>query len=143
MKKIPKPTKRQAVQFLYFNMGGVSFFVLGYAIFALLYGVMHMPWWLSKIIADAVGATSNYFIQRYVTFRLESRHIDSRTLLSKFGILSLTNIVIDYAIVAGLNALGVSPFIGLIASASFFTLWKYVWYKLWVFKPNHHPPDET
>jgi len=143
MRKLPKPTKRQAVQFLYFNMGGVSFFVLGYAIFALLYGVFHAPWWLSKIIADAVGATSNYFIQRYVAFRLESQHIDSRTLLSKFGILSLTNIVIDYAIVAGLKALGVTPFIGLIASASFFTLWKYIWYKLWVFKPKRQPPDET
>lgn len=133
--KIRRPTKYQAVQFFYFNLGGVSFFALGYLVFTLLYGVFDVPWWLSKIIADIVGAISNFIIQRYIAFRLESQHINSRRLFSRFGIISASNIVIDYTIVAFLNGLGVSPYIGLIASATFFTVWKYVWYKWWVFNP--------
>jgi putative flippase GtrA len=131
-----RPTRHQARQFFYFNLGGLSFFVLGYFIFVICYGSLHMPWWLSKLIADFVGAISNFFIQRYVAFRLESKHIDSRRLLGRFGIISFTNVIIDYAIVASLNAVGVSPFIGLIVSAGFFTAWKYIWYKKWVFRPK-------
>jgi putative flippase GtrA len=135
-KRIRKPTRQQTVQFLYFNLGGVAFFAIGYGVFAFLYGVIDAPWWLSKLIADLVGAIANFIIQRYLAFRLESQHIDSRTLYSRFGLISVSNIVIDYAIVAGLHALGVTPYIGLIASATFFTVWKYIWYKLWVFRPK-------
>jgi len=140
VKRLRRPTKHQTAQFLFFNLGGVTFFTLGYAVFALLYGAFHWPWWISKIVADLIGATANFFIQRYVAFRLESQHINSNRLLSRFGIISLTNVLIDYAIVAGLKALGLTPFIGLIASATFFTVWKYVWYKLWVFVPGHKDP---
>lgn len=141
LKRLKRPTRYQAVQFFFFNLGGVSFFVLGYAVFALLYGVFHWPWWLSKLVADIVGALSNFLIQRFVAFRLESKHIDSRRLLSRFGLISATNVFIDYLIVATLNAFGVTPFIGLIVSATFFTVWKWVWYKLWVFKPQRQRPD--
>jgi hypothetical protein len=47
---------------------------------------------------------------------------------------SLFNIPIDYAIVGGLKWLGVTPFLGLWISSIFFTIWKWLWYKHWVFK---------
>jgi putative flippase GtrA len=51
------------------------------------------------------------------------------------------NLAIDYAIVALLAWVGVTPFVGLIIAANFFTVWKWVWYKHYVFRPKSsgHP----
>lgn len=38
-----------------------------------------------------------------------------------------------YAIIAGLKAVGITPYIGFFISAGFFTIWSYLWYKYWVF----------
>jgi hypothetical protein len=51
----------------------------------------------------------------------------------KFTVFSLINLGIDYLIVGGLNWLGVSPFVGMIIASQFFSVWKWVWYKWWVF----------
>lgn len=119
---------------MYFNFGGIAFFVSGYAVFALLYGVFNVHWLIAKGIADLIGWTLNYLIQRYLAFRKESKDIPQKKLLKKYIGFSLLNVLIDYALVGGLKLLGVSPFLGLWISSLFFTVWKYIWYKLWVFK---------
>lgn len=129
-----KPSRRSAWQFFVFNIGGIAFFITGYGVFALLYGVFHWRWWQAKIIADLCGWTINYIIQRFWAFRHESKQIRERTLMQRFTFISLANVPLDYAIVGFLNSLGVTPFIGLWISSLFFTVWKYAWYKLWVFK---------
>lgn len=133
--KIPKkPKKESLLQFVYFNFGGIAFFVSGYAIFALLYGLLHWHWLLAKIIADVVGWTLNYIIQRYVAFRSEAKASSNKRILKRFISFSLLNVPLDYALVGGLKLLGVSPFLGLWLSSLFFTAWKYCWYKWWVFQ---------
>ena len=132
--RIKRPTKRGVIQFIYYNLGGVAFFLSGYLVFVLLYGVLHWWWWVAKGIADLVGWGLNYFIQRYLAFNEESKAQSQRKLISKYVGFSLLNVLIDYALVAGLYALGVSPFLGLWISSIFFTIWKYLWYKFWVFK---------
>jgi putative flippase GtrA len=39
----------------------------------------------------------------------------------------------DYGIVAGLKAAGITPYIGQFISSGFFTVWNYFWYRFWVF----------
>jgi putative flippase GtrA len=134
MPKLKKPSKQNLLQFVYFNFGGVVFFVSGYAVFALLYGVFGWYWWVAKGIADLIGWGLNYIIQRYLAFKDESKAQSQKKLIGKYVGFSLVNVLIDYALVAGLYALGVSPFLGLWISSLFFTVWKYVWYKFWVFK---------
>lgn len=131
---VRKPSKQAVIQFAWYNLGGMSFFVVGYAVFAFLYGVLSWEWWFAKIIGDLTGWTTNYIIQRFLAFREESRGHSEKKLLVRFSALSLINVVIDYAIVWGLKALGVTPFIGLFVASCFFTIWKFVWYKIWVFK---------
>jgi putative flippase GtrA len=134
---MPKRVSKKAVkQFAWYNLGGMSFFIVGYLIFSFLYGVLSWHWLIAKIIGDLCGATTNYLIQRFLAFREESHGKSERQLLINFSILGLINVVIDYAIVAGLKWLGLTPFIGLFVAASFFTIWKFIWYKLWIFKPK-------
>lgn len=131
-----KPSKPTLIQFFYFNVGGVVFFVVGYSLFILLYGVFGWNWIISKAISDLVGWICNYVIQYYLAFGESTKQEGHIEALSKHTAFSMINIVIDYAIVGGLKLLGVSPFIGLWVSALFFTVWKWVWYRRWVFKPS-------
>lgn len=130
------PSAHTIRQFAYFNLGGTAFFVIGYALFTLLYGVFGTTWWIAKIVADCIGWTINYLVQRHIAFAEESKNHTEKVLLGKFTVISVANVPIDYAIVGGLKMLGVSPFIGLFVSATFFTVWKWLWYKYWVFR---HP----
>lgn len=134
-----KPNRYTIRQFFLYNIGGASFFIVGYGVFACLYGLLAWGWLPAKVLADLAGWTSNYAVQRFVAFRSESRHHSEQTLLGRFSLISVVNVPIDYAIVGGLNWVGVSPFIGLFVSAVFFTFWKFLWYKRWVFKA----PDEN
>lgn len=129
-----KPSKKTAWQFLLYNIGGAAFFIIGYLVFVLLYGVFSWRWWVAKIIADITGWLANYLVQRFLAFRHESKQHGEKKLLARFSLISIANVPIDYAIVGGLKLIGISPFIGLVVSSIFFTFWKFIWYKLWVFK---------
>lgn len=130
-----KPSKKSVKQFAWYNLGGVSFFVVGYMVFSLLYGLFSLEWWIAKVIGDVSGWSVNYVIQRLLAFREESKGHSEKQLLIRFSALSLVNVVIDYAIVWALKELlHITPFIGLFIAATFFTIWKFIWYKLWVFK---------
>lgn len=129
-----KPSKRTLKQFVLYNVGGVGFFVAGYMVFSVLYGVLSWDWWSAKIVGDLVGWTVNYFIQRFLVFHEESRAHKEHRIFARFSAISLVNVPIDYLIVGGLKWLGVTPFIGLFVSAGFFTIWKFAWYKHWVFR---------
>jgi putative flippase GtrA len=126
-----------------FNVGGVAFFVIGYAVFSVLYGLLHWNWLVAKIIGDTLGWLSNFVIQYFLAFREERRGQKHRVVASKFTVISLLNLIIDYAIVGLLKLVGVSPFIGLIIASQFFTIWKWLWYKHFVFKPKTKQRDPT
>ena len=101
--------------------------------FAFCYSGLHWDWLPAKLLADVIGWTLNYVIQRYWAFNKQSlAHHESQT-ISRFGLVSLLNLLLDYLIIAGLKALGVSPYIGLFISSAFFTVWNYAWYRFLVF----------
>jgi putative flippase GtrA len=133
---LKRPEKKGVVQFVFFNAGGVAFFVVGYLTFVLLYGPLHWHWFWAKVVGDTLGWATNFAIQYFVAFR-EERHGHKPTVIAgKFTLISLVNLVIDYAIVGLLKWVGVSPFIGLVIASQFFTVWKWFWYKYFVFKPS-------
>lgn len=132
--KIKRPSKEGLLQFLYFNIGGVVFFVSGYLVFALLYGVLRWHWVIAKVISDIIGWTLNYLVQHYLAFQETARVHGHKKVLRKYVPFSLLNIPIDYVIVGGLKWMGVTPYIGLLVASKFFTIWKWLWYKHWIFR---------
>lgn len=128
-----KLSRKGIIQFTLYNVGGWAFFVVGYATFSLLYGALHWAWLPAKIVGDSLGWSCNFGIQYYVAFREERQGARPHLVAGKFTVISLLNLVIDYAIVGVLAWVGLSPFIGLIIASQFFTIWKWFWYKHWVF----------
>lgn len=126
-----KREKARLARVAEYLVGGTLYFWIGYGLFALAYSIFGWNWFWAKVLGDVVGRSVNYAVQRYWAFsdtnKSEASHIE------RYTVITAASIGLDYGIVGGLKMLGVSPYIGQLVSAGFFTIWNYFWYKLWVF----------
>ncbi len=127
------PTRRNVIQFLEYMVGGTVYFWSGYFVFALCYSGFNWDWLYAKILADIIGWTLNYLIQRYWAFNNKTLKKHEARTAGKYALITVFNLLLDYSIIWGLKELGVSPYIGFFISAGFFTGWNYLWYRFWVF----------
>lgn len=128
-----RPTRQRIVQFLEYMVGGAVYFWVGYLVFAVCYSGFGWDWLYAKILADIIGWTLNYLVQRYWAFNHPSLKGREAATVSRFAAITVLNLVIDYLIIWGLKAIGISPYIGFFISSGFFTVWNYLWYRFWVF----------
>ncbi len=134
MKKLKKKQIKEAKRFTQYMIGGGAQFWGGYATYAGLDLLGHVPFWPAKIAAYFVGASINFFIERFWVFggkRLGKKQIE--TSAERFYGLMVVNFILDLMIVGGLRELGLTPYIGQFVSAGFFTIWNYLLFKFWVF----------
>lgn len=129
----PRAARHTLVQFAEYFIGGTSYFWIGYVVFAVCYSGFGWDWLPAKMLADALGWTANYIVQRYWAFNSPGLAKHEGTTAGKYALLTAVNFGLDYLIIWGLKSMGVSPYIGFFISAGFFTVWNYVWYKFWVF----------
>lgn len=123
------------IQFFEYMIGGGVYFWSGLGVFALCYSVFHWYFLLAKALADIIGWTLNYTIQRYWAF-FDKRLADYEGRVRfRYILINSVDFVFDYGIVGGLKLLGVTPYIGFFVSAAFTTVWDYLWYRFWVFVP--------
>jgi putative flippase GtrA len=139
MKKLKKRHIKEAKRFTQYMVGGGAQFWGGYLAFAGLDLIGHIPFWPNKIIAYFVGASINFFIERFWVFgskRLGKKQLE--TSAERFYSLMIVNFILDLIIVGGLRSLGLTPYLGQFVSAGFFTVWNYLLFKLWVFQKNRN-----
>ena len=126
-------------------VGGGLYFVTGLIIFAITYNVLHWRWFIAKGLADIIGWSLNYTVQRYWAFNDSMLKGQDRSVISKFVVVNAVDLIFDYAIVAAAIfyiplAPAIRPYAGFLLSASFTTVWDYLWYRYWVFKPSNPAP---
>lgn len=124
--------KSEIRRFLKYLTGGSVYFWVGYGVFAVCYSGFKWGWLPAKIAADAIGWSLNYFVQRFWAFS-DQAHLGEMKHAARYIFIESIGFVLDYLIIAGLNHVGVSPYIGFFISAAFFSVWSYLWYKHWVF----------
>ena len=134
-----KARRAQIKQFIQYSITGGAWFWSGYAVFALCYGVLKLDIVSSKIISYIVGLLVNFTLERFWVFKGKDAHKEIKTVTGRYVVLSIVNLGIDTTIVWGLSKAGISPYIGQFISAGFFTIWNYIWYKLWVFARGETP----
>jgi len=123
------------VQFAEYLVGGNVWFWGGMAIFAICFDGLHWPWWISKGLGDIFGWSANYAIQRYWAFYTSRLKGHDRQVITKYVIVNGIDFFIDYAIIWAFVHNQITPYAGFFASAIFTTVWDYLWYRFWVFKP--------
>jgi putative flippase GtrA len=128
------PLSRQATvkQFGKYLTGGGVYFGLGYAIFALGYSGFHWWWLWAKLLADSISWSANYLVQRFWAFS-KQHHLSEMQHAGRYLFIESIGFVLDYMIIGGLKAIGITPYIGFFISGIFFTVWSWFWYKYWVF----------
>lgn len=133
--------KKLIIQLASYMVGGGVWFWSGYVLIILLDD--HIGLFAANLIGNAVGITLNFIIQRFVAFRtnrpvsivLSARRYVVYTVLNAF----LLNYLILYAI---REYIGWGPEIGQFIASGFFTVWNYIWYKIWVFPERDHPAKQ-
>lgn len=131
-KKQKLTSNKEVNRFVKYWLGGGVYFWLGYGVFALCYSGLHWRWLPSKILADAIGWTSNYVIQRFWAFS-DRINLSEMQHAGRYIFIESIGFVMDYLMIWGLKSIGVTPYIGFFISAGFFSIWSYLWYKYWVF----------
>ncbi len=139
MQKQKSSKHSQIKQLFEYAVTGGAWFWSGYAVFALCYGVLKLDIVASKIISYTIGLLVNFVLERFWVFDDTHERHELNKVTGRYIVLSVVNLGIDTAIVWGLNQVGITPYIGQFVSAGFFTVWNYVWYKLWVFARGKGP----
>ena len=140
MSKLKKKQRKEVVRIIEYFISGGAYFWSGYGAFAILDKGFGLSLWWAKLIANVVGVTINFALNRFWVFggRGASRHLTIVT--EKYVIITLANFVIDYLIVKTLRDFGITPYLGQFVSAGFFTVWNYLWYRFWVFTRSRRKP---
>ena len=124
--------KNNLAQFIKYMAGGSLYFWSGYIIFAICYSVFEWNWFWAKVLADIIGWTLNYIVQRFWAFS-DQHNLSDMQHAGRYVLIQSIGFVIDYVIIGVLNSFGITPYIGFFISSGFFTIWSWLWYKYWVF----------
>ncbi len=138
MFKLKKKESREVKRITEYLVSGGAYFWSGYLAFFVGDKIFHLNLWWAKLAANLFGWSVNYLLQRYWVFnnpKLSKHRLD---VTSRYLLITAVDFIIDYYIVRGLKSIGISPYIGQFMSSAFFTVWNYLWYRLWVF-PDKFP----
>jgi putative flippase GtrA len=128
---------KSLIQFAEYMVGGGVYFWGGLGVFAITFDALHWPWWVSKGLADIFGWSANFGIQRYWAFYDSRLKGQNRRVISRYVLINAIDLIFDYAIIAAFIYSNITPYIGFFVSAAFTTVWDYLWYRFWVFKPSN------
>lgn len=133
--KIKKTTKKLIIQFAEYAVAGGAWFWSAYFITLVLDPIIGLGW--ANIIGNLVGVTINYFLSAFWVFKTKNnKHAMSASW--KYILYTGLNFILSAFMLKALRAVGIEPYLSQFISAGFFTVWNFVWYKLWVFKGTPH-----
>lgn len=136
-KKRQSKTKKLLIQFVEYAVAGGVWFWSGYIIIVYLDDKIPLFW--ANLIGNAVGISLNFLLSRYWAFKTK-RPTDLATATRRYVVYTLLNaFLLNYLILQGLRSVGIEPEIGQFIAAGFFSIWNFVWYRLWVFKGVERP----
>lgn len=141
-----KQQRKEITRLAEYLISGGAYFWSGYGAFFIGDRVLHLNLWWAKLAANVFGWTINYLLQRYWVFKNPALAKHKTEVTSRYIFITLVDFILDYLIVWTLKGIGITPYIGQFASAGFFTVWNYLWYKFWVFPKKfitHRPAKIT
>jgi putative flippase GtrA len=137
--RIKKKTKKLLTQIAEYMVAGGVWFWSGYIIIVVLDDIIALFW--ANFIGNAVGITLNFIINKFWVFKTKRKaSSDLMNTTWRYVIYTALNaFLLNYLILQGLRNVGIEPEIGQFIAAGFFTVWNFIWYKLWVFKGQPIP----
>lgn len=138
MAKLKNKTKKsELIRIAEYMVSGGAYFWTGYLVFFFCDKLFGLSLFWAKLSANIIGWTVNYLLQRYWVFNNKQLSKYKTQVTGRYIFITLVNFGLDYLIVYTLQLAGLTPYLGQFVSSGFFTVWNYLWYKLWVF------PEDT
>lgn len=135
-------TKKLVIQFVEYMFSGGVWFWSGYVIIVTFDNYIGLFW--ANLIGNAVGITLNFLLSKYWVFKTKKKKKTGDNAWRYIIYTALNAFLLNYLILYGLQSgLGIDPAIGQFIASAFFTVWNFVWYKLWVFKDQPVAPRRT
>lgn len=125
--------RRELIRVAEYLVSGGVYFWSGYVVFFIADTLFGWSLWWAKLSANIVGWTINYLLQRFWVFRNPQLNKYRIEVTGRYAVITLVDFVLDYVIVYSLQSVGLTPYIGQFVSAGFFSVWNYLWYRMWVF----------
>lgn len=132
-KHLNKSQRREVIRGAEYLVSGGAYFWSGYLTFFICDAIFGLNLWWAKLLANVVGWTVNYALQRYWVFNNPNLSKHELEVSGRYIFITLINWLLDYAIVWTLREFGLTPYIGQFVASGFFTVWNYFWYRFWVF----------
>ncbi len=133
MVALKKGQAREVRRITEYLVSGGAYFWSGYLVFFFIDKGLEGSFFWAKSISTLAGWTVNYTLQRYWVFRNPALAKNQTEVNGRYATITIVDFILDYLIVFGLREVGLTPYLGQFASAGFFTVWNYLWYKYWVF----------
>ena len=135
-------TRKLVIQFAEYMVTGGVWFWSGYIIIVTLDGYIGLFW--ANLIGNSVGITLNFLLSKYWVFKTKKKSKTGDSTWRYIIYTGLNAFLLNYLILYGLQSgFGIDPAIGQFIASAFFTVWNFVWYKMWVFKDHPNPPRRT
>ena len=128
--------RNRYIQLVEYMVSGGGYFWVGYLLLDYFYYILDWNLWWSTIISNIIGWSVNFILQRYWAFNNPSLKGHQTQVTGRYIFITLVDFLLNYVILYGLRAVGITPAIGQFISSGFFTVWNYLWYRFWVF-PEH------
>jgi len=133
-----KRTRLEFYRIIEYLVSGGVYFWTGYLVFFVADSLLGWSLFAAKMVANLVGWTVNYLLQRFWVFRDPRLAKHKVEVTGRYLVITAVDFFLDYLIVYALQLAGITPYIGQFISAGFFTVWNYIWYKTWVFTSRIH-----
>lgn len=127
-----KKREKELRRIVEYMVAGGAWFWSGYII--IVFSYEHIGLFAANFVGNAVGITLNFILERYWVFK--TKRPTTLTIATQRYIIytALNAFLLNYLILQGLRGVGIEPAIGQFVASAFFTVWNYIWYKVWVFK---------
>jgi len=141
MPKINKKRRKLLVQIFEYMVSGGAWFWSGYILIVLLTDPLGL--FIANFIGNFVGISLNFVLQRFWVFKTKQPTKLAVTARRYIVYTALNAFLLNYLILYVLRKHGIQVAVGQFIAAGFFTVWNYVWYKLYVFKGVKNKPRRT
>ena len=131
-----KTTRRSVFEFIRYAVAGNVFFWVTYIGYLVLRHLFDWPEAASLATASIIAHIIYFALDKEWVFSKDKKRRKTGVEFTRFGAFMAFNYFLNLGIVLGLSQNGIIPEIGQFISAWFFTLWNWIGFKYWVFKPD-------
>jgi putative flippase GtrA len=135
---VEKLLESSAIRFL---LGGGVTVVAEYAVFYALYVGLHWNLFVSNSLSFGVGLAVSFMFNRLWAFKQDDFRRKAHHQAALYVILALTNLLLNNAIVGGLNSLSLDPRIGKVIAIILIAAWNFVIYRKIIFTGRAYQPQ--